>query len=92
MNSAEHILVIVLSSFLAIFLLLGIIVLAFTVKILKQLRHITERAELIADRAEAVSSLVGKAAGPMAIVKLVAGIVESVRGQASKKRSKHGEQ
>lgn len=90
MNGAEHVLVIILSSFLAVFLLLSIIVLVFTVKLLKHLRHITERAESIADRAEAVSSFVGKAAGPMAIVKLVAGIVESVRDQTGKRRSKDG--
>lgn len=88
MNGAEHILVIVLSIFLAIFLLLGIIVLVLTIKILKHLRNITERAESIADKAEAVSSFVGKAAGPMAIVKLVTGIVESVRSQATNRTTK----
>lgn len=90
MSGAEHILVIVLSSFLAIFLLLGIIALVFAIVLLKHLRRITARAESIADKAEAVSSFVGKAAGPMAIVKLVTGVVESIREQSTKRRDRDG--
>ncbi len=88
MNTAEQILVVVLAGFLALFLLLSIVTLVFTIKLLKQLRHITEKAESIADTAEAVSTFVGKAAGPMAIAKLVKGIVETVRGQTSKRKDK----
>lgn len=84
MNGAEQILVIILSSFLAIFLLLGIIVATLTIKLLKQLRQITEHAENIAEKAEAVTNMVGKAAGPMAIGKLLFGIVDSVRKQTNK--------
>jgi len=86
MNGAEQFLVILLSSFLAIFLLLGIITLSLVIKLLKQIRQITEHAENIAERAEAVTNMVGKAAGPMAIGKLLIGIIESVRGQSSKRK------
>jgi predicted PurR-regulated permease PerM len=85
MNGAEQILVIILSTFLAIFLLLGIIIAIFTIKLIKQLQQITQHAEHIAEKAEAVTSMVGKAAGPMAIGKLLFGIIESVRGQTNKR-------
>lgn len=81
MNGAEQVLVIILSSFLALFLLLGIITLVLSIKLLKQLRQITAHAEHIAEKAEAVTEMVGKAAGPMAIGKLLFGVIESVRSQ-----------
>ncbi len=90
MNGAEQILLIILSTFLAIFLLLGIVILVMTIKLMKQLRHVTEKAESIADNAEAISSFVGKAAGPVAITKLLLGIVESVREQTNKRSNKNG--
>ena len=86
MNGAEQVLVVILSGFLALFLLLGIITLALTIKLLKQLRQITAHAETIAEKAEAVTTMVGKAAGPMAISKLLLGIIESVRSQTKGKK------
>ncbi len=86
MNGAEQILVVILSSFLAIFLLLSIIVASLTIKLLKQLRQITQHAEHIAEKAEAVTAMVGKAAGPMAVGKLLFGLVDSVREQTTKRR------
>ena len=86
MNGAEQVLVVILSGFLALFLLLGIITLALTIKLLKQLRQITAHAETIAEKAEAVTTMVGKAAGPMAIGKLLLGIIESVRSQTKGKK------
>lgn len=90
MNGAEQILVIILSSFLAIFLLLGIVILVMTIKLIKQIRHVTEKAESIADHAEAVTAFVGKTAGPVAIGKLLLGIIESVREQTTKRRKDNG--
>lgn len=90
MNGAEQVIAIILSSFLAIFLLLGIVTLVFTIKLIKQLRQITAHAENIAERAEAVSEFVGKTAGPVAIGKLLLGIIESVREQTNKRSKKDG--
>ena len=90
MNGAEQILLIILSTFLAIFLLLGIVILVMTIKLMKQIRHITEKAENIADRAEAMSEFVGKTAGPVAFGKILLGIIESVREQTNKRSKKDG--
>ncbi len=86
MNGAEQIIAIILSSFLAIFLILSIVALVFTIKLIKQLRNIVEHAENIAEKAEAVTELVGKTAGPVAIGKLLFGIIDSVREQTNKRR------
>lgn len=88
MNGVEQALLIILSAFLALFLFLGIFLLVLCIKLVKQIRQITEHAESIAEKAEAVTEMVGKAAGPVAFGKLLLSIVESVRSQT--KGGKHG--
>ena len=75
MDTASEILVIIVSSILAIFLIVLIVALVFVIKVLKQLRRITERAENVAGSVEAAASAVGKAASPLAILKLIGNIV-----------------
>lgn len=84
MNIYEQIILAILASTLAIFLVVAIIATVAVIKLVKQLQHITQKAESIADRAEAVSEFVGKAAGPVAIGKLLIGLVESVKGSVNK--------
>ncbi len=77
MTSSEQFLVIVLSVVLAIFLIIGIVALTKTIQILNHIKRIIEKAEKIADQAEAVGDFFQKTAGPAAIVKLVSNIVHS---------------
>ncbi|MBP7767379.1 hypothetical protein KA068_02575 [Candidatus Saccharibacteria bacterium] len=84
MNTTEQILLIILSSTLAIFLILAIVAIVAVIKLVKQLQHITQKAESIADKAEMVSNFVGKTAGPVAVGKLLLGIVESVKSHTDK--------
>jgi len=87
MNTSEQILVIILSVFLALFLLLGIVVAIQVVRLLRQLRRITDKAERIVESAESVGAVFRSAAGPISILKLVQTIVESVtQHKHSKKR------
>ncbi|RTK93730.1 hypothetical protein EKI60_05295 [Candidatus Saccharibacteria bacterium] len=79
LGTAQQILVVILSSFLAIFLLLGIVATVLVIKVLKHVKHITEKAEQIADKAEAVSSFFQQSAGPAAIAKLISNIVHAAR-------------
>lgn len=86
MNTTEQILLIILSGAFAVFLILAIVFTVAGIKLVKQLQHITQKAESIADKAEMVSSFVGKSAGPVAIGKLLLNIVESVKAQSKKGR------
>ncbi|HSX27638.1 MAG TPA: hypothetical protein VLG25_02555 [Patescibacteria group bacterium] len=89
MENAETVLVVFLSGALAVFLILGIFALIKVNQILEHLRHISEKAESIADKAEAVGEFFEKTAGPVAIGKLLSNVVEAVKGhKSSKKRSK----
>jgi hypothetical protein len=84
MNTASEVLVIIVSSILAIFLIVLIIAVVYTIKILKQVRRITDRAENVAGSVEAAASTFERAASPLAVLKIVGSIV----GQASKMRKR----
>lgn len=65
---------IILSTFLAIFLLLGIIVLTKMIVIINRVNRITEKVENIADKAESVAEALGNA-GMSAMVAKIFGMV-----------------
>lgn len=78
---AQEILVVILSSFLALFLLLGIILLALCIKIANHIKRISEKAEDIVDKAEDVADFFSKAATPMALGKLISNVSDLFRSK-----------
>lgn len=85
---APEILVIILSTFLAIFLALGITFLIYSIKIARHLEHITSKAEEAADNISKASTFFQKAAGPAAIGKALVNIYENIRSSSNKKGKK----
>lgn len=75
---AYNILVIVLSIALALFLVVGIVLVVALVKLANQVRVITAKAEDIMNDVEAVSGFFKKSAGPVAITSLVSNIISKV--------------
>ncbi len=75
---AFEILVIILSTILAICLLLAVISGVIIIKILSEVRKIIARAEDVLDNVEAVGQFLKKTAAPMAITKVVANIIETI--------------
>lgn len=89
MNTSEQILVIFLSTALAIFLLLFIILLVLAIKVVNNLRHITAKAEKIADKADSIADFF-QATGPaIAVTKILGNIVETVKHNRSARKGKH---
>ncbi len=88
MEGAEPILVIILSSFLALFLLLAIIATYKFIQIMSSLKRITEKAEHIADQAESISDIFVKTSGPLAVGKLLTHLAESVFNKSKSKKEK----
>jgi hypothetical protein len=86
MENAEEILVIVLASFLALFLLLAIVATIKIIQLMNRLNNIGERAEAIADKAETAANFISKAAGPAMIGNLLANIADAVSSKKSKKK------
>lgn len=81
MNQAEQILVIFLSGALAVFLVLGIIALSLSIKILKSVKHIS-------DKAEAVSDIIEESARSISNIKIVSSIVGAINNLTRQKRGK----
>lgn len=88
MGNAEQVLVVILSSFLAIFLLLGIIFMIFAIKVVRSVKRISAKAEHLTDKAEAVSEFVQHAATPMIVGRLLAHFSDTLFSRKSKRRSK----
>ena len=86
MNTTEQVLLIILASALAVFLVLSIVIAVKTIQIMNHLKRLTEKAEGIADKAEAVTSFFQASAGPVAITKLVANIVSTINAKHNKSK------
>jgi predicted PurR-regulated permease PerM len=79
------VLVIILSVFLLLALILGVILLVKILKIVKQIKHITERAEQVADRAEHISAFFERTSTPVALIKLISNINETLQKKVKRK-------
>ena len=85
-DTSFAILVIFLSTALGIFLVLGIILLVNLIKISNYIKHITEKAEQIADRAESMSAFFEKSTAPVFVGRLLSNIMDSIKAP----KKKHG--
>lgn len=86
MNEYERIILIILASFLAIFLILGIIVLYKLIQIFTSIKRITAKAESVADKVENVSGFFAKTAAPAALGKLLLNLLHSFNHKKSKSK------
>jgi hypothetical protein len=76
MNEAERILVIVLASFLAIFLLISIFLVVEAFKVVKGIRKVVDKADSIVTSAESITEVFHNVSGPLAVAKLVQNIMK----------------
>ena len=90
MENAETILVVVLASFLALFLLLGIVLLVKLIQITNQLKRIADKAEDVVDKAESVGEFFQKASGGFAVGKLFSHLANTVLHRDEAKESGKG--
>lgn len=74
MENAQEILVVILSTALAIFLALGIALLIICIKIAQRVKRITENAEAISDKAENLAEFLQSAASPMVIGRIISSV------------------
>ncbi|HUS26447.1 MAG TPA: hypothetical protein VMY99_03805 [Nevskiaceae bacterium] len=88
MDDAEQILIIIISSFLGVFLILSIIFLVQMLRLVKTLRHIAQTAEKVIDSAESVGDVFRKAAGPLGFMRIVSAVADTVsrHNQAHKEK------
>lgn len=84
MNTAEQIIMIILSTTLFIFLLLSIFLLVKSVQLINQMKRVADKAEELADNVEHAAIMFQKAAGPLAIFKALANMADFVKTKKGK--------
>lgn len=89
LSTAQQILVIFLSTTLAILLVLSIVIAAMIIRLLKTLRLMVDKAERLVESAEAVGAVIKNAAGPLGLFRLLHGIIDMARSkQGNDKKEK----
>lgn len=88
MENPEEILVIILSVFLAIFLVVHIILGILAIKVVLAVKRVTNKAEALADKAEAFGEYVQHAATPMIIGKLFSNVSDALFKRPGKSKDK----
>jgi uncharacterized membrane-anchored protein YhcB (DUF1043 family) len=71
LSTAQQILVVVLSTVLAISLIVAIVIGVMIINLLRKVRQITEKAERAVQSAEAVGEVIKNVAGPATLMKAV---------------------
>jgi uncharacterized protein (UPF0335 family) len=79
MDEALKILILIVSSALSLFLIVCIVIGVISVRILRDVRRITRKAEKVIDSAESVSEIFRQATGPLAIIKILRNIVKAAK-------------
>lgn len=79
MNLATEILVIILSVFLAIFLIIGITLLIYLVKLTRDIRRVTESAGRTVGHIESLAAGASKIASPLFVAELISRYVKKFK-------------
>ena len=85
MNTTEQILLIILSSALAVLVVLSIIAVAYSIKFISSLRRIAAKAESVVDSAESVASTLKHSVTPISIFHFVKSVMNIAQKNKSKK-------
>lgn len=85
-TTTEQILLIILATALAIFLIIAIVAGIKIIQILNHIKYVTKKAESIADKADSMSTIFQNSAGPVALSKLVSNIFKSHSESQERKR------
>jgi biopolymer transport protein ExbB/TolQ len=79
MDTATQILVIINSSVLIIFLLVGIYALVVGIKLMNKLRRLADKAESVAEAVESFGDAMKMAKNPFAFTRMLQRVVDNVR-------------
>lgn len=78
MENASEILLIIVSSVLALFLIVTIVAVFYVISILKQVKRVVKTAENVAINVEAAAEAFERTASPLAAIKIISNIIEQV--------------
>jgi biopolymer transport protein ExbB/TolQ len=76
MQNAESILVVIVSSFLTLFLIVMVVLILQVIKLVKQLKLIADKAEKAVESVEHAGEMLKNTSGPLAIIKFVRNMIK----------------
>ena len=79
MNSAAEVLVVILSIFLALFLILGITLTIYLINLTRQIRKVTNAAERTVGNLESVVSKFSKVISPIFVAEMVTKFIRKIK-------------
>lgn len=88
MEHAQEILVIIVSTFLSLFLLVSIILVVLLIKVALIVKRVTSKAEDLAGKAEALGDFVQHATTPLMIGRMITTMFDKFTSSTPKKRKK----
>lgn len=87
MENAQEILVIIVSSVLTLFLLISIVLLILIIKLVLSVKRVVNKAEQLADKAEALGEFVQHATTPIMVGRILTNVFDKfTKGSKSKRR------
>lgn len=87
-ENAESILVVILSGFLAIFLILAIALIIKCIQVINYIQRIAVKAEQIVDKAESIGEFFHRTSGPLAVGRFITNMAETVFNHDKARRKK----
>lgn len=84
MQDAESILVIILAVVLTIFLIVAIAIGIITIKLMRSLRNVVDKAESVVDTASEAAEILRNQSGKLALFRLISSIVSTVNKKDEK--------
>lgn len=88
METSQEILVIILSTALAVLLVLAIVIAALVIKLLQTIKRITDKAEHVIETAEQVGEAFSSATGSLALFRVVRNVADMVAKHTAKNNKK----
>jgi hypothetical protein len=77
-STTQQILVIMLSTVLAIFLILSVVIAVMVIKLINSVNHVVAKAERAVESAEAVGDVIKKAAGQIGVLRIARSVFNLV--------------
>lgn len=84
MNTAEQVILVILATALATFLVLAIVIAVQVIRLMKALQMLAYRAQELVDSAEATAETVKRTVGRLSVLKFAHSIFEMVANQKNK--------
>jgi 5,10-methylene-tetrahydrofolate dehydrogenase/methenyl tetrahydrofolate cyclohydrolase len=85
MNTAEQIILLILAGALAVFIILGIVLVSMTIRLVKTIQIVADKAEKVIESAESVSTMVGNAVGKLSLLNFVHSVLDMAHSKHRKK-------